>query len=164
MVCAIGFLVSTQCVVALTTAAAQAPGGGRIAPKQVFGALVNGKTGRASPVTIQMGCFGAEKPGQTGHPLKGQTLTVFRPEDIVGRFGDTGAHGHSIWAFFGPPPPSATAASGGPVVFKRYGAKAVPTSEVLPCSGSGHVSFVPFPRSPKSERDVVIPVVYVGQP
>ena len=119
----------------VASAGAAAPGG-RIGPKQEFGALVNGKTGRKSPVVIRMSCSRPVKSGQTGHPLRGQTVAVFRPEDIVGTFGNTGARGRAIWAFFGAPPPAGASApgltAGGPVVFSRYGSKPIPTSEVLP--------------------------------
>ena len=131
----VGLSMIVVTVASVSSAGAASPGGGRIGPKQEFGALVNGKTGRKSPVVIRMGCPGAVKAGQTGHPVRGQTV----PEDIVGTFGNTGAHGRTIWAFFGAPP----------------------TTEVLPCSGSGHVTFVPLPMSPGSEQDVVIPVRYV---
>jgi len=157
-------LVAIQSVVGAAAANAQAPGGVRIRPNQIFGALVNGKNGLSSPVAIQMACFGPEKPGQTGHPLAGQTVTVFLPVDVAGGFGNTGANGHEIGAFFNAPPPGAGAAAGGPIFFHRYGTKKVPTSEVLPCSGTGHVFFVPLPMSPGTEQIVVIPVVYVGQP
>jgi hypothetical protein len=129
----------------------------------VFGALVNGENGSNSPVVIEMACFGPLKPGETGHPLAGQTVSVFQPEVIYGSFGNTGSQGHEIGAFFGPPPPAPSPA-GGPVIFHRYVTKKIPTSEVLPCAGTGHVTFVPLPMSPGSEKDVVIPVSYVGQP
>lgn len=163
----VGLSMIVVTVASVSSAGAASPGGGRIGPKQEFGALVNGKTGRKSPVVIRMGCPGAVKAGQTGHPVRGQTVAVFRPEDIVGTFGNTGAHGRTIWAFFGAPPPTAASviasvrAGGGPVTFGRYRTKAIPTTEVLPCSGSGHVTFVPLPMSPGSEQDVVIPVRYV---
>jgi len=160
----LGALVAVQVMVGAAVAGAQPPGGGHIRPNQVFGALVNGKNGSASPVEIQMACFGPLKPGETGHPLAGQTVSVFQPEAINGLFGNTGAHGREIGAFFGAPPPGATPAAGGPVIFHRYVTKKIPTSEVLPCAGTGHVIFVPLPMSPGSENDVVIPVTYVGQP
>jgi hypothetical protein len=169
VVCGLGALVAMQ-VLTGTAAGAQPAGGGRIRPNQVFGALVNGENGVASPVVIQMACYGPEKPGQTGHPLKGQTVTVFLPVAVAGAFGNTGAHGHEIGAFFNAPPPDAiapagaTAAAGGPVFFQRYTTKKIPTSEVLPCSGTGQVYFVPLPMSPGTEQDVVIPVAYAGQP
>jgi hypothetical protein len=161
----LGALIATQVVVGAMAAAAQPPGGRKIGPNQQFGALVNGRNGLAAPVVIQMACFGPLKPGETGHPLAGQTVTVFRPEAIVGNFGNTGANGHEIGAFFGPPPPSTgSTPTSGPVFFRRYKTKKIPTSEVLPCAGNGHVTFVPLPMSPGSEIDVVVPVTYVGQP
>jgi len=160
----LGVLVAVQVIAGAAVAGAQSPGGGRIRPNQVFGALVNGENGRSSPVEIQMACFGPLKPGETGHPLAGQTVAVFQPEDINGTFGNTGAYGHEIGAFFGPPPPGGSVPGGGPVIFHRYGTMKMPTSEVLPCAGSGNVTFVPLPMSPGTEKDVVVPVVYVGQP
>ncbi|MGD0083154.1 MAG: hypothetical protein ABSD78_08150 [Acidimicrobiales bacterium] len=160
----LGALVAVQVVAGAAVVGAQSPGGGRIHPNQVFGALVNGENGAESPVEIQMACFGPLKPGETGHPIAGQTVTVFQPEAITGDFGNTGAHGHEIGAFFIAPPPGAGAAAGGPVIFHRYVTKKIPTSEVLPCAGTGQVYFVPLPMSPGSEKDVVIPVTYVGQP
>jgi hypothetical protein len=157
-------LVAIQVVGGVTAAAAQPSGGVRIGPNQVFGALVNGENGTASPVVIQMACAGPEKPGSTGHPLAGQTLTVFLPVDVAGAYGNTGANGDQIGAFFDAPPPGDAAARGGPVFFRRYVTKKIPTSEVLPCSGTGHVFFVPLPMSPGTEQDVVVPVAYVGEP
>ncbi|MGO9196790.1 MAG: hypothetical protein ACLQK4_06650 [Acidimicrobiales bacterium] len=136
-----------------------------IGPNQTFGALVNGKKGVSHPVPIQMACFGPVTPGETGHPMKGQTVRVFAPKGTKGPFGNTGANGTEIGAFFGAPPPStAAASSSGPVWFHNYVTKPIPTSEVLPCYGTGHVIFVPLPFSPGSEVDVVVPVAYVGQP
>jgi hypothetical protein len=166
-------LFAVQLAVGAGIAGAQAPAGGRIRPHQVFGALVNGKNGVSSPVEIQMACAGPIKKGETGHPVAGQTVTVFQPEAIAGHFGNTGGHGREIGAFFGAPPPasgatsrpavsSAPVTSSGPVIFRYYGTKKIPTSEVLPCSGSGHVIFVPLPVTPA--KDVVVPVTYVGQP
>ena len=160
----LGALMAMQAVAATAVAQAQPPGGGRVRPNQVFGALVNGQNGMAAPVAIQMACFGPVKPGETGHPMAGQTVRVFQPEAIYGTWGNTGAHGHEIGAFFGPPPPAASAPAGGPVIFLHYVTLKIPTSEILPCDGTGRVYFIPLPMSPKSEKDFVVPVNYVGQP
>jgi hypothetical protein len=157
----LGVLIGLQ--VAATTAGAQTSGGGVIRPKQVFGALVNGKNGASAPVVIEMGCFGPLQPGETGHPLAGQTVTVFQPEDIVGDFGNTGPDGHEIGAFFGPPPPGSGADTAGPVFFHRYRTLPIPTAETLPCSGSGQVTFVPLPLVPGVET-VAVPVTFAPQP
>jgi len=154
-------------VVMVAGASAAVPPQGKVGPNQVFGGLVNGQSGVAAPAQIQMACFGPIRPGQTGHPLAGQTVEVFRPEAIVGDFGFTGANASSIVAFFGPPPPTPVAAppSTGTVTFKRYGiAKKIPTSLVLPCAGTGTVYFVPFPMDPPTSRAATVRVSYVGQP
>jgi hypothetical protein len=91
---------------------------------------------------------------------------------VAGDFGNTGANGDEIGGFFDAPPPVAESsaaavagpAAGGPVMFHRYVTKKIPTSEVLPCSGTGEVFFVPLPMSPGSEQDVVVPVSFVPQP
>ena len=151
---------------ALTSAAGAAiPPQGKIGPNQYFSASVNGQLGIGSPATIQMSCFGPLHPGQTGHPMAGQTVEVFRPEVIVTHQGFTGPNAHSISAFFNGPPPSPAVAAGN-VTFTRYAvAKKIPTSLVLPCAGTGNVYFVPFPKTPIGLAvDAVVPVTYVGQP
>ena len=78
--------------------------------------------------------------------------------------GYTGAVATSIRVFFGPPPPAGTPGTG-LLTFSRYGvAKAIPASLLLPCGGSGQVTFVPLPMSPPTSRPAVVPVTYVGQP
>jgi len=133
----------------------------KIGPNQAFTALVNAKPGSSAPVVIKMGCFGPLQPGQTGHPMKGQTLTVSPAATVAGPGGNTGPQGDQIGAFFGAPPPGATGSSG-PVFFTHYRTKPLPTSTVLPCAGHGNVLFVPLPVT--GGRDVVVHVVYVGQP
>jgi len=151
---------------ALTSGAGAAiPPQGKIGPNQYFSASVNGQLGIGPPATIQMACFGPLRPGQTGHPMAGQTVEVFRPEVIVAHEGFTGPNAHSISAFFNGPPPSPATAAGN-VTFTRYGvSKKIPTSLVLPCAGTGNVYFVPFPKTPIGPAmDAVVPVTYVGQP
>ena len=158
-------LVVASSAALTSVAGATIPPQGKIGPNQYFSASVNGQLGIGSPATIQMACFGPLRPGQTGHPMGGQTVEVFRPEVIVAHEGFTGPIAHSISAFFnGPPPSPATAA--GAVTFTRYAvSKKIPTSLVLPCAGTGNVYFVPFPKTPIGPAmDAVVPVTYVGQP
>jgi hypothetical protein len=139
----------------------------KVGPNQYFSASIKGQLGVGSPATIHMACFGPLRPGQTGHPMAGQTAEVFRPEVIVSHLGFTGPDATSISAFFNAPPPSPAAASAtGAVTFTRYAVpKKIPTSLVLPCAGTGNVYFVPFPGSPiGAATDAVLPVTYVGQP
>jgi hypothetical protein len=81
--------------------------------------------------------------------------------------GFTGANATSIVVFFGAPPPTAVATTPGTgnVAFTRYGVtKAIPTSLLLPCAGTGNVYFVPLPMSPPTSRAATVRVSYVGQP
>jgi hypothetical protein len=147
--------------------ASPASGTTGIGPNQFFRGLVNGKTGVRQPVIVRMACFGAIKPGQQGHPMAGQTLEVIPasgPADSARDVGFTGPFGNEVGAFFGALPPSPSSSSGGAVIFGHYGViKPIPTSELLPCAGSGTIPFVPIPVLPGgSIADVS--VEFVGQP
>jgi hypothetical protein len=138
---------------ATTTAFAFLPRQGRVVPNVEFGALVDGSSSNA---TVRMGCFGAVRPGQTGNPMSGQTVEVFRPEALRVQ-GFTGASADEIVAHFTEDPSI-------PIVLHRFGRPAaIPTSLRLPCGGSGSVVFSPVPTSP-SARSVTVHVNYVGQP
>jgi hypothetical protein len=161
-------VVATVTAVLVASAGAAIPPQGKVGPRQYFEGLVNGDSGLARPVTIKMACFGAVRPGQKGHPMTGQTVEVLRPEVIVvGHSGYTAKNATSIVAFFGPPPPSPAPATpaASTVTFKKYAVKKpILTSLLLPCSGTGIVSFVPLPKSPPTSRDATVRVAYVGQP
>jgi len=166
-------LVGLCVVVAATamvvvSAGAAIPPQGKVGPRQYFEGLVNGQAGIGTPVAIKMACFGPVRPGEKGHPIAGQTVEVMRPLVIVvGHSGYTGKSATSIVAFFGPPPPTPSPVPPGAstVTFQKYGVKKpIPTSLLLPCYGTGTVSFVPIPQSPPSSRDATVPVSYVGQP
>jgi len=148
---------------ASAAAAAGSAKGSVVGPDQVFRAQVNARTGFPAPVTIQMACYGPLRLGQTGHPLPGQNVRVLLGGGNVAQAGFTGPHAVSIGVFFGPPPPSASALT--VLTVTRYGVpRAIATSLVLPCSGTGQVTFVPLPMSPPVSTDVVVPVRFVGQP
>ena len=65
-----------------------------MAPHQFFTGVINGRDGNTSiPIVIGMACFGPLHPGQTGHPLGGQTLAVHRlfpPTTAADSPGNTG--------------------------------------------------------------------------
>ena len=137
----------------------------RVGPSQYFTGVINGHDGNTvNPITIRMACAG---PGETGHPVAGQTLAVhelFPPATSGGSLGFTG-NDAEIGAFIDALPPSTP---GGSVtttpVFRRYDVtKPLPTSLTLPCSGTGTAYFVPIPVVPPS-RDAGVPVRFVGQP
>jgi hypothetical protein len=128
-----------------------------IGPNQLFQGLVNGQTANA---TIQMACFGPVHPGQTGHPLPGQTVKALPlPSSSTVDSGYTGSAANSIDVFFGP---SSSVAS--PVVLRYWAVSAaIPTTLVLPCFDTGTVTFVPTPTS-ATARNATVQVTFVGQP
>lgn len=152
-------------------ASASAPAVGAVGKHQHFIGLINGRTGsRFHRVVIKMACFGAIRPGETGHPMGHQTLAV-RKVRLSRSVGFTGT-GTSIGAFFGAPPPGGRAAGADPagvgrapvfVAFHRYVTKMLPRSLVLPCGGKGTVTFVALPLNFRS-RSFSVPVTFVGQP
>ncbi len=140
----------------------------RVGPNQYFTGVLNGHDGNTtSPITIRMACFGPVTPGETGHPMAGQTLAVhqlFPPTATVGSLGFTG-NDAEVGVFFNVLPPVTPSASVTTTpVFKRYDVvKALPTSLTLPCGGTGTVYFTPIPVVPPS-RTASVPVAFVGQP
>jgi hypothetical protein len=131
----------------------------RIRPHQYFSGLVNGSTGHPTPAIIKMVCPGPSN--STGHPLEGQTVEVSRAAATISSAGYTGNRGTSVSVFFGVLPPSGSAI--GQVTFARYGVpKPIPTSVTLPCSGSGVVGFLPFPRTPPVSRAATVQVEYAN--
>jgi hypothetical protein len=161
-----GILGLTVLAFALAGMPAQA---GTVGPKQYFTGVINGKDGNTTtPITIEMACAGPYRPGQTGHPVAGQTLAVhqlFPPAATVGSLGQTGSDSE-IGVFFSAPPPATAGigAAAGTPVFTRYDqSQPLPTSLVLPCAGTGTVWFTPIPVVPPSQS-ATVPVQYAGQP
>ena len=145
------------------SAGATIPIQGKVGPNQYFGGLVNGNNGNTTRAPIQMACFGPVKPGQKGHPMARQTVEVFRPEVIVVQHsGYTGKNANRIVAAFGPSPSATPAAN--TVTFTKYGVnKPIPTSLLLPCTGTGTLTFTPLPAS-RTSHAATVPVSYIGQP
>jgi len=121
-----------------------------IAPHQHFIGLVNRKSTNA---VIEMVCPGPLSNASMGHPLGGQTVAVEPPSTVAGTSGYTGTRGRSIVASFVSVVPITTATS--TVTFTRYGSLPVPTTLLLPCSGSGTVVFAPVPTSKTAENATV---------
>jgi hypothetical protein len=164
-------VVLSMATVALASAAQPAGAAHRVGPDQFFTGVINGRDGNtAVPIHIGMACSGPVTPGETGHPLAGQTLAVHQlfPPAVETTIGKTGKDS-TIEVFFGAPPPASRSAVNGPagtktVAFVRYDTvKALPTSLTLPCSGKGTVWFVPIPVVPPSEA-AAVPVKFVSPP
>jgi hypothetical protein len=159
-------VLTTLALTVLAGAATKGGGAGRVGPDQYFTGVINGTDGNTvTPIPIRMACFGPVRPGQTGHPMRGQTLAVhqlFPPSSSSGSLGKTG-NDSEIGVFFNAPPPSA-APSDTTRVFTRYDrTRKLPTTLSLPCSGTGTVWFTPIPVVPPSQS-ASVPVEFVGQP
>lgn len=136
---------------AVAAEAAAAP----IAPHQWFVGQVNGVTTNA---TIKVGCFGPATPGQTGHPLSGQYVSVAPAvSGSSSEVGYTGEAADRVVVDFG-----AGTSTGSLTVLKEYGVKAaIPTTIDLPCYGTGRVAFIPAPTS-TTARAATVAVTYVS--
>ena len=124
-------LVGVTAGLALTTgsAAAQQP----IGPNQPFSGVVNGSTANAPVYVI---CPGPVTLTSRGHPAGNQSWQV-----VPGGMGFTGSAGTRVVATF-------AADSSAPVTFTEYGVpQPIPTSLLLPCSGTGLAVFTPRPTS-----------------
>ena len=91
--------------VATSDAAAARSATAVIGPRQPFVGLVNG---HAADAVIAMVCTSPLEPGQTGHPIEGQTLSVEPPPTTAGTAGNTGTRGRSVIATFVVPSAAAT--------------------------------------------------------
>lgn len=132
----------------------------RIRPNEEFVGLVNGSTGGHQPAVVKVACPSPD-PNQRTHPLPHQTLAVSIPAASGGTVGNTGPDATHITAVFGIPPSST--ATGGLATFKHFGhAKPIPTSISVPCSGTGYITFLPFPRVPGETVPFVVPIEFAN--
>ena len=116
-----------------------------IGPNQFF---IGQVTGSHANAVIHMVCPGPSSPGQTGHPASGQNVSVTQSSATTDGF--TGSLANSIVVSFTSP------ATAQVITLKYYDAPAaIPTSFVLPCAGTGKVSYNPNPTSPTAKPDVV---------
>ncbi|WP_328911720.1 MULTISPECIES: hypothetical protein [unclassified Streptomyces] len=148
-------LVVSAGVAGVSSAAAAVVDPAPIGPQQWFFGQVNGVTTGA---VIQVGCFGPITPGETGHPVGGQTVDVL-PGAVSSSTTPLGYTGdaHQVAVDFGVP----TVASKSSVL-STYAVRApIPTSIELPCYGTGTVVFTPVPANADA-RPSVVPVTYVS--
>lgn len=125
-----------------------------IGPNMPFVGLVNGVS---SDAVITLACLGPITPGETGHPMAGQTVEVETVLPVTSVDGNTGSAGKSIDVYLG----ADTAANiNPPIVFTSFFVKEpIPTTDVFPCSGSGVASFVPLPTS-ATARDYTMSIAF----
>jgi len=140
--------------VSVSGVAISEPVTGTIGPHQHFVGLVNGRSTKA---IIEMVCPYPLSSTEMGHPLNGQTIAVEPPSTVAGVSGYTGTRGRSVVASFGGSVVPVTNTS--TVTFDAYGSQTLPTTLLLPCSGSGSVVFSPQPTS-KTAKSVTVTVTY----
>ena len=130
-----------------------------IGPNQPFLGSVNGVSSNA---VIRMACFGPVHPGETGHPMAGQTVEVRFSSAQAGP-GFTGT-ARRIAAVLSYPTPVANPVATVLATFSSYYVPApISTALTLPCYGSGRVTFSPLNGGAKA-RAAVVKVSFVGQP
>jgi hypothetical protein len=122
-----------------------------VGPNQFFVGVVNDATVDAR---VEVLC---DASGTTGHPRAGQNVAVLAALGAPNSpAGFTGAAGKMIEVGLG--------ASTGPRAVLRLGfyqvPEPIPTSLVVPCTGSGTVSFAAAPASPTS-RPATVKVTFV---
>ena len=144
-------LAGTLVLVATATAASADTPSVAIGPNQAFAGRLNGHIASA---TVDVVCPGPLRVGETGHPASGQTLAVESPPPSTASTGYTGSRGRKIVALF---PSAMTTVS--TVTFTSYGSQPLPTSWLLPCTGSGSVVFSPQPTS-HNARSARVSVTY----
>jgi hypothetical protein len=138
--------------VGLPSAAAVAADPAPIGPHQYFVGEVNGASANA---VIRVICPGPATPGQTGHPVTGQSVDVTpAASSSSASVGYTGEAADRVVVGFG------GATTGSPVVLNAYEVRAeIPGTLNLPCSGTGRVTFTPAPASSTS-RPATVTVTY----
>lgn len=147
-----GLLVSAATIAAaflctMTATASATAASVPIGPNQYFSGLVNGTRDNAVVYVI---CPGPAFPGQTGHPEAGQSVSVTQLAATSTFGGFTGSLANSIVVAF----PNQSSVAG--ITLKSYDTPAgIPTTLVLPCSGTGKVSYSPEPTSPTARSDVI---------
>lgn len=117
-----------------------------IGPNQFFSGLVNGTNVHA---VVTTDCVGPVTPGELGHPVSGQTVSV-DPEKTSSTtdVGFTGSAGDSVEVFLGGPTSSGSSLSGVVGTLTAYAVQLkIPTTLQVPCDGSGQAVFVPKPTS-----------------
>lgn len=145
----LGSLVAAIAGLALTAGSAAAQT--LVGPNQQFAGAVNGNTTDANIIMI---CPGPSFPGQMGHPEAGQGVQVI---ENTGN-GFTGSAANRIVATI----PFTSSATPLTFTFTEYGVpQDIPTTALLPCSGTATATFTPLPTS-STARSAKVTVHFVN--
>lgn len=139
-------LASLLASLVLTTATATAASAVQdpipVRPDMYFTASVNG----SSPAVIKVACPGPVFPGETTHPVTGQSVeadAIVPPSTAP--LGYTGSAATAIDVVLTAPTP--VTANSAIVLTSFFAPAAIPTTWTVPCSGTGTLSFIPSPGS-----------------
>jgi hypothetical protein len=152
----IGVLVTAVAVLTGICASTVVAHAKPIRPHQGFYGVVNGSS---ETTAIRMACFGAIRPGQTGHPFAGQTVAVTRSPTGPGFTGEASSiRARLLWG-------SSTTTSSLPLALFHYYDQpaAISTDLSFPCAGTGRVVFRPV-NGGSDARPAVVKVSFAGQP
>lgn len=150
---------------AAAAATGPAPAPSPIGQNQFFSGLVNGSDGFSKPAIIQTTCIGPVVPGETGHPLAGQTVEV-TPALNTGNGNDLGYTGSatSIAASLGWPYPGAFTNLEPVAKFSSYFVQEpIAVTLTVPCGGTGAMVFAPV-QGGTTGRSATVPVTFESQP
>lgn len=140
-----------------TLAAASPAQATTVGPKQYFAGEVFGSTAQS---VIQVDCPG---PAVSGHPAPGQTVEVIQllppVTTTAGYTGDLAVEIDAALIF-----PAGAASGTVPVAtFTQYSLKLpIPTSITVPCSGTGVMSFSPYPLDSGTPSNVSVKFISLG--
>jgi hypothetical protein len=125
-----------------------------IGPKQFFTGTVNDSAG---PAYVRTDCLGPVVPGQTGHPAAGQYAEALPAGSSSAAAGFTGSGGHALRVLLGGGASTPVSVVG---TLSAYAVPlALPATAIVPCSGTGSVTFLPLPGGPDA-RPVSVPVTF----
>lgn len=127
-----------------------------VAPDQFFTGLVNGAAGASR---IEVICDGPIDLVPLGHPVAGQTIAaepVMTGATSAAGVGFTGRAARALDVRLG-------IGTKGPLTLRFYHASAaIPATDLVPCSGSGTVTFAPNPDSANA-RSATVTVTFVSR-
>ena len=133
---------AASALIASAALAVPAQAGTSVGPHQYFIGQVFGVSTTSTPNVIGVACAG---PSATGHPDAGQTVEVSMPVTTPTFLGYTGNSAVEIDADLSFPQGSVVVVTR-IATFTSYDLKLpIPTSITVPCSGSGVMSFTPYP-------------------
>ncbi len=130
-----------------------------VGPNQVFTGQVNGVADNAP---IRTDCLGPITPGETGHPIAGQYVEAVTAAASSADTGYTGSAAQALQVTLTAPASSTLTTLIG-TLNSFYVQLPIPTTLVVPCSGTGLVAFAPTPTSPAA-RAATVTVDFLSGP